>query len=817
VADILEPIIKGLFQWLYGLILDFVSYCANGLLGVMNSDLTFFETHVPAIGTMVDVFIAVGWALLIGNCVFQAMKSMFSGLGFDGEAPGILLIRTGIYGFLLLASRQVCEIGLSITGSVMTLLEIPAHIDITSLDEGMFTGVGSAGWLLVIIFGIIMIFQIFKLLFEIGERYVVMCVLTFLSPLAFAMGGSKATHDIFKGWARMFGSMLLMMVMSISFLKMILSAMSTVPSADLLLPWLVLIVALARVARKIDSHIMRIGLNPAVTGDGLGRGFPGIVAYTVARSMINTVAHRGTPAPASGNANTGGGTGGSGFGFGGRTNGPSGSNTPTPAGNNVNSSAMTQAMASNTVRINTAGGPQTSQKGGDTLHNAESHALAGAEHNSMIVGGSQTANSIVSKGGTVRQSGGSQRYADAKNQGQNQPGGTVIPTAATGGVAGVGTNGKSGTPQVGKSTTKINNQHGATIIPSDKMTPVSGAGQLKVQGDISGKPGLSSSHLPVGDAKNNGSKVVPSGQAAANVPGAQNTRVNKGGATIVPSTTIEAANQHNQMSGGKQIVNMRNAGANVSSVANNQKHIHQSGNATITPGKDSHGGVPVISPPSTLVGGKGNIPSDGGVQKGAQNQIINPADTGKGKGSVQRNSGNQQRVVETKAGGDSVVKTSPAGSSGVQKGSSGTIINPGADSRHGKPQGNNRNAPFTPGAQGGNPQNNQSRRHHAANSIRQDGPPLVNKSGQNTGMPGGSVQPGKNNSGARNNRGQNLNNRQNLPQNGQFPKGGTPPVPGQAGGQQGKKGTPPIKTANNNRNIKPIDPNKGKKKGGGNT
>jgi len=60
-----------------------------------------------------------------------------------------------------------------------------------------------------------------------------------------------------------------------------------------------------------------------------------------------------------------------------------------------------------------------------------------------------------------------------------------------------------------------------------------------------------------------------------------------------------------------------------------------------------------------------------------------------------------------------------------------------------------------------------------------------------------------------------MNNRQNLPQHGQYPKGGTHPIPGQAGGKQGNKGTPPVKTANNNRNITPIDPNKGKKKGGG--
>jgi hypothetical protein len=179
--------------------------------------VTYFETRAPAMSAMITVFIVVGWALLIGNCVFQAMKTMLSGLGFEGESPGILLVRTGIFGFLLLASRQVCELGLGISGSVIALLELPSNVELVNLGESAFSGVGSAGWLLVIIFGVIMMFNLVKLLFEIGERYVIVAVLTFMAPLAFAMGGAKSTHDFFKGWVRMYASMLLMMVMNVVF------------------------------------------------------------------------------------------------------------------------------------------------------------------------------------------------------------------------------------------------------------------------------------------------------------------------------------------------------------------------------------------------------------------------------------------------------------------------------------------------------------------------------------------------------------------------------------------------------------------------
>ena len=142
--------------------------------------------------------------------------------------------------------------------------------------------------MIVIVVGFILIFQYIKLLFEIGERYVVTSVLTFFAPLAFSMGGSKNTNDIFKGWCRMYGSMMVMMIMNIVFLKLILSAMGNVTSGSVLI-WLVFVIALTRVARKIDSHIGKIGLNPAQTGDGVGSRLPGMMTMVAVRTMASTI------------------------------------------------------------------------------------------------------------------------------------------------------------------------------------------------------------------------------------------------------------------------------------------------------------------------------------------------------------------------------------------------------------------------------------------------------------------------------------------------------------------------------------------------
>lgn len=284
----LELIFQGFMEWAYGLTLECWEYFSSSLLSIMSMDYAYMKSHVPVMVSIAQVLLAVGWALLIGNLVFQALKSMAVGLGFEGEDPKLLFTRTFVFAFLLMASPQICEVGLSLTARIIELLEIPDAIDVTLVDEGAF-GSLNAAWLLVIIFGLIIMFKVFRLLLEIAERYVILAVLTMTAPLAFAMGGSKSTSEIFGGWCRMFGSMCTLMVTNVIFFKMLLSVLANVPSGLDIIPWIVLVLTIVKVARKADAIITRIGLNPAITGDSLGRGFPGTLTYMVMRSATSHI------------------------------------------------------------------------------------------------------------------------------------------------------------------------------------------------------------------------------------------------------------------------------------------------------------------------------------------------------------------------------------------------------------------------------------------------------------------------------------------------------------------------------------------------
>ena len=372
----LELLFQGFIEWIYGLILECWEYFASVLFELMSLDFAYLREHIPIIDTIRQIMLGVGWALLIGNLVFQATRGMAAGLGFDAEDPKLLFTRTFAFSFLLVASPQICELGLNMTSTVIELLQMPDAVDITFADEASFGGL-TGSWLLVVICGIIVMFQTFKLIMEMAERYFILAVLTITSPLAFGMGGSRNTSDIFTGWCRMFGSMCLLMAMNVMFVKMLLSVLSYYPSGLDVLPWMVLVITIVKVAKKADSILARIGLNPAMTGDPLGRGFPGAMTMMVVRSLVSNAAHtigRNGNQPRSGSGNSkpnapnGPRTGGAGS--------TSNVNAPSYA-NGYHHSASAQQSGTNPVSSQESVSAQTSAAQSDTVQSA-AEKMAGA-------------------------------------------------------------------------------------------------------------------------------------------------------------------------------------------------------------------------------------------------------------------------------------------------------------------------------------------------------------------------------------------------------------------------------------------------------
>ena len=396
----LELIFQGLIEWLYGLILEAWEYFSSSLLDIMSMDFAYLEEHIVLLPTIRSALQAIGWALLIGNLIFQAAKSMMSGLGFEGEDPKLLFTRTFVFSFLLMASPQICTLLLDMTSKAIEVLRVPTAVHITLADDATFEGLAAA-WLLVAICGIIVMFKSFKLIIEMAERYVILAMLTISAPLAFSMGGSKNTSDIFSGWCRMYGSMCLLMVLNVVFIKMLLSVLSYTPSGIDVLPWMVLVLTIVKVAKKADAIVTRIGLNPPITGDSLGRSFPGTLTYIVARTAISnatkTFAKGGNGNTGSAGAGTarnpGPPPGGAGGGFSG-SNGAGGPRSAKPGGaqSGRNNAYSQQTATQNSTQQTTAqhDAPKqntTAQFGGQQSDVKEQNAPANAMNNSQVFQG----------------------------------------------------------------------------------------------------------------------------------------------------------------------------------------------------------------------------------------------------------------------------------------------------------------------------------------------------------------------------------------------------------------------------------------------
>lgn len=284
-----------------------VEYLLDQLMELFDVDLSYFAERVPVINEIANIFVAVGWALLIGNLAYQAMRSMVSGVGIEAEEPARLFLRTAMFSFLLMVSRQICDIGFGLSATVMEMLQVPDAITFEPFGEETFDTLPNAGWLIVIIVNVVIQWQLIRLFFEVAERYVILCVLTYCAPLAFAMGGSKSTSDIFRGWLRMFASMCVLMVFNLVFVKLVLSALSTDPNGAAIIPWAMLVVGIVRMAKKMDGIILRIGMNPALTGDPLGTHFPGALTAMTLRSIASIVTHTAAKnTPSAGHGNTSG-------------------------------------------------------------------------------------------------------------------------------------------------------------------------------------------------------------------------------------------------------------------------------------------------------------------------------------------------------------------------------------------------------------------------------------------------------------------------------------------------------------------------------
>jgi len=222
-------ILDGIVEWIAEQVMYGLDLINTSVLGALGCDMSVFLRYFPAAKTVYQVFVALAIGLILLLWVWNLFKNFGLGIGSDAEDPVKLSIRSILFILLAYYSDQIVELALDIGGTpyhwIMTS-SLP-QLSFADFNSVLLTIIGvcanGAVALIVLILLLILAWNYIKLLFEAAERYVLLGVMVYTAPVAFAMGTSQATSNIFKSWCRMFAGQIFLLVMNAWCLRLFVS------------------------------------------------------------------------------------------------------------------------------------------------------------------------------------------------------------------------------------------------------------------------------------------------------------------------------------------------------------------------------------------------------------------------------------------------------------------------------------------------------------------------------------------------------------------------------------------------------------------
>ena len=226
-------ILDGIVEWLAEQVMNILDLITSSVLGALGCDMTTFLRYFPAAETMYSIFVALGIGLILLNWIWQLFRNYGLSAGLEAEDPVKLTIRSILFLLMAYYASDIVNIVLNIGGTPYAWImdsELPA-INFGDFNSVMLVIIGvcanGAIATIVLILLLILAWNYIKLLFEAAERYVLLGVLVFTAPVAFAMGASQTTSNIFKSWCRMFGGQLFLLVMNAWCLRLFTTMVGT--------------------------------------------------------------------------------------------------------------------------------------------------------------------------------------------------------------------------------------------------------------------------------------------------------------------------------------------------------------------------------------------------------------------------------------------------------------------------------------------------------------------------------------------------------------------------------------------------------------
>lgn len=226
-------ILDSIVEWISTQVMHGLDLISSSVLGALGCNMETFLRYFPAAETMYNIMVAIAIGLILLNWVWQLFKNYGMSAGIEAEDPIKLSIRSILFIFLAYYADEITALILTIGGTPYGWIlssDLPP-LNFADFHSVLITilGICASGGVAIIalVLLVILAWNYIKLLFEAAERYVLLGVLVYTAPIAFATGSSQSTNNIFQAWCRMFGGQIFLLLMNAWCLRLFTSMVGT--------------------------------------------------------------------------------------------------------------------------------------------------------------------------------------------------------------------------------------------------------------------------------------------------------------------------------------------------------------------------------------------------------------------------------------------------------------------------------------------------------------------------------------------------------------------------------------------------------------
>lgn len=291
-TNIFETILSGL-----GVVADLL---IRWFLSALDLNLSTYLDVFPFLSTVYDVLQGFSFgllALIAGKALASFWFGSFDGSSAQDRPVGVLakafagaigiywgghvlayLVQLGTVPYEKFRTADVAGNALSsfsiVNFGARAAADVLEFVDPTGVTQALDFGTT----LLELLLLILILINLFKLVIEVCERYLIVGVLVFTSPLIYCTLPSRETSSIFKRWVSMFVGSILQMSMSVIFLKLIVSGLiANVANSEHGMLNMLLVLAMTKIAQRVDTYLQQLGVGVATTGGSMVDDFMGLV------------------------------------------------------------------------------------------------------------------------------------------------------------------------------------------------------------------------------------------------------------------------------------------------------------------------------------------------------------------------------------------------------------------------------------------------------------------------------------------------------------------------------------------------------------